>query len=208
MKDHDANRHPGPWRVMRIDSEFTGILIAAGFIAMAIVSMPLATAFVLGSLVFGGLVALLLRVTPKRYLRMLLITVTVVVAAVFWWAGRRPQRPQAVSPKAFHIETESAGFILHKPGFWVDCWFDKAANLDRCKLTDEKGARLFEDVFLTCRGQTIPEDELILNEQRTGNPWNQSPDNRANLSIVFLEDHRILLPQSRYAEAKQVYCFA
>lgn len=183
MKDHDANRHPGPWRVMRIDSEFTGILIAAGFIAMAVVSMPLATAFVLGSLAFGGLVALLLRFTPKRYLRMVLVTVTVIVAAVLWWAGRRPQRPQAVSPKAFHVEAKSAGFTLHKPGFWPDCWFDKAANLDRCKLTDEKGAQLFEDVFLTCRNQTIPEDELILDEQRTGTSWTQSSDNGVNLPL-------------------------
>jgi len=60
MKQHDANRHPGPWRVMRVDSEFAGLLVAVGFVVMGLVSMPLATWFLLG---VG--VALLLRCTRK-----------------------------------------------------------------------------------------------------------------------------------------------
>src|SRR5262245_60455882 len=104
VKDYDAKRHPGPWRAMRLDSEFAGIFVAVGFLAMALVSMPLATLFVLGSLAFGGLVALLLRFTPKRFLGTVLVTVTVLVAVGLWWTGRRPQRPQSVSLKGFHVE--------------------------------------------------------------------------------------------------------
>src|SRR5215813_1163626 len=141
MKDHDANRHPGPWHVMRLDSEFAGILVAVGFLAMALVSMPLATWFIIGSLAFGGVVALLLRFTPRRLLRTVLVTVTVLVAVALWWTGRRPQRPHSVSLKGFHVEASDAGSRPHKLGFWVDCWFDKTANLDRCKLTDENGTR-------------------------------------------------------------------
>jgi hypothetical protein len=40
MKQRDANRHPGPWRVMRVDSEFAGLLVAVGFVVMGLVSMP------------------------------------------------------------------------------------------------------------------------------------------------------------------------
>jgi hypothetical protein len=65
MKDHDANRHPGPWRIMQVDSEFAGLLVAVGFLVMGFVSMPIATCFVLGALVLGGLVAILLRLTGK-----------------------------------------------------------------------------------------------------------------------------------------------
>ncbi|PYX07541.1 MAG: hypothetical protein DMG88_14235 [Acidobacteria bacterium] len=65
MKQHDANRHPGPWRVMRVDSEFAGLLVAVGFVVMGLVSMPLATWFLLGALVLGVGVALLLRCTRK-----------------------------------------------------------------------------------------------------------------------------------------------
>ena len=65
MKQHDANRHPGPWRVMRVDSAFAGLLVAVGFVVMGLVSMPLATWFLLGALVLGVGVALLLRCTRK-----------------------------------------------------------------------------------------------------------------------------------------------
>ncbi|HEV2728765.1 MAG TPA: hypothetical protein VGV15_01935 [Terriglobales bacterium] len=61
MKQHDANRHPGPWRVMRVDSEFAGLLVAVGFVVMGLVSMPIATWFLLGALVLGVGAALLLR---------------------------------------------------------------------------------------------------------------------------------------------------
>ena len=63
MKQHDVSRHPGPWRVMRVDSEFAGLLVAVGFVVMGLVSMPIATWFLLGALVLGVGVALLLRWT-------------------------------------------------------------------------------------------------------------------------------------------------
>ncbi len=34
MKQRDTNRHPGPFRVMRVDSEFAGLLVAVGFVVM------------------------------------------------------------------------------------------------------------------------------------------------------------------------------
>ncbi len=52
MKNRDANRHPGIMRVMKVDSEFAGILVAVGFLVM-------------GALGLGVAVALLLRFTRK-----------------------------------------------------------------------------------------------------------------------------------------------
>jgi hypothetical protein len=66
MKNHDVERHPGPWRVMRVDSEFAGLLVAAGFLVMGFVSMPIAAWFVLGSLLVGSLVALLLHFSARK----------------------------------------------------------------------------------------------------------------------------------------------
>ena len=37
MKDRDRNRHPGPFRVMRADAEFAGILIAVSFVVLGLV---------------------------------------------------------------------------------------------------------------------------------------------------------------------------
>jgi len=69
MKQRDTNRHPGPFRVMRVDSEFAGLLVAVGvavgFVVMGLVSMPIATWFVLGALLLGVGVALLLRYVRK-----------------------------------------------------------------------------------------------------------------------------------------------
>lgn len=61
----------GPWRVMQLDSEFAGLLVAVGFLVMGLVSMPLATGFVLGAIALGVVVALLLRFTPRKLSRVM-----------------------------------------------------------------------------------------------------------------------------------------
>ncbi len=66
MKDHDANRHPGPWRVMQVDAGFAGIIVAVGFQVMGLVSTPIVRWFLLGALLLGCGVALLLRLTGKE----------------------------------------------------------------------------------------------------------------------------------------------
>ena len=64
MKDRDASRHPGPFRIMQVDSEIAGLLVAVAFLVMGFVSMPIATGFVLGAIALGVIVALVLRFTP------------------------------------------------------------------------------------------------------------------------------------------------
>jgi hypothetical protein len=65
MKNRDASRHPGIMRVMKIDSEFAGLLLAVAFLVMGAVGLDIGKWFVLGALVLGGGVALLLRFTRK-----------------------------------------------------------------------------------------------------------------------------------------------
>ena len=50
---------------MHVDSEVAGILIAVGFVVMAVVGIPLARWFVLGAALLGIPVALLLRFTRR-----------------------------------------------------------------------------------------------------------------------------------------------
>jgi hypothetical protein len=61
MKHREPNRHPGIMCVMQVDSEVAGILIAVGFVLMGLVSMPIAKWFFLGAVLFGVVVALVLR---------------------------------------------------------------------------------------------------------------------------------------------------
>jgi hypothetical protein len=65
MQHRVLARHPGPFRVMQTDSEFTGILVALGFVVLAVVGIPLARWFVLAAVLRGIPVALLLRFTRK-----------------------------------------------------------------------------------------------------------------------------------------------
>jgi len=78
MKDRDGSRHPGPFRIMQVDSEIAGLLVAVGFLVMGFVSMPIATWFVLGAITLGVVVALLLRFTPKKFSRVVLGTVIIL----------------------------------------------------------------------------------------------------------------------------------
>jgi len=204
MKDRDASRHPGPFRIMQVDSEIAGLLVAVGFLVMGFVSMPIATGFVLGTFALGVIVALVLRFTPKKFTRVVLGTVIILAAVVLWWEGHNPRRPRTVSSNALYVLPNNVPFTLHKTGYWLDCRFDEHANVDRCKLTDEQGTGSFEDVFLPCVGQTpLPQGELVFDTRRTGYTWTRTPDKGINVPVVYLKDRQVLLPQRFYAEAKR-----
>jgi hypothetical protein len=204
MKNRDANRHPGPWRIMQVDSEFAGLLVAVGFLVMGFVSMPIATGFVLGAIALGVVVALLLRFSPKKFTRPAVAMVIILAAVSLWWEGSKPRRPHTVSSNALYVLPNNVPFAWHKTGYWLDCWFDKQVSVDRCKLTDEKGTGSFEDVFLPCVGQTpLPQSELVFNTRLTGEIWTRSPGKGINVPVVHLENGQVLLPQSLYAGAKR-----
>jgi len=192
-----------------MDSEFAGIIVAVGFLVLGLVSMPLATAFILGAIALGVVIALLLRFTPKKVSRVVFGTAIILAAGGLWWLGHKPRRPRTVSSNALYVLPNNVPPTLHQTGYWLDCRFDQHAKVDRCTLTDENGNTAFEDVFLPCIEQApFSQKELVFDARRTGNKWTQSQDKRVNVPIVYLEDHRILLPQSLYAEAKsEVYCY-
>jgi len=208
MKNHDANRHPGPWRVMSVDSETAGILVAVGFLAMGLVSIPVARWFVLGCLALGGVFAVLLRFAPKGVIRPIVGAVIVLIVVVLWWAGRVPRRPHGVSSNAVYVLPNNVRLGLFQTGYWFECWFDQHENADRCKLTDKNGNSVFEDVFVTCGSQaTIPQSELVIKPE-TGQRWIQSHDARVIVPIPYVRYGQILFPRSLYAEAQQEgYCY-
>ena len=66
MHNHDSERHPGPWRIMRVETGLVGVVIAIGFLIMGFVSMPIAAWFVFGAAVLGAGIAVLLRFNRKE----------------------------------------------------------------------------------------------------------------------------------------------
>lgn len=208
MEDHEAKRHPGPWRVMQVDSEFAGLLVAVGFLVLGLVSMPVATAFVLAAITLGVVVALLLRFTSRKFSRLIVGALIIFFTAfVFWPAGHKPRRPHSVSSNAVYVLPNNVP-PRFQTGYWLECWFDQRENVDRCKLTDKNGNGVFEDVFVTCGSQaTIPKSELVF-MQETGRTWIQSRDERVNVPVPYVRYGQILFPRSLYADAKQKgYCY-
>jgi hypothetical protein len=210
MKDRDASRHPGPWRVMKVDSEFAGLLVAVGFLVMGFVSMPIATWFILGAVALGVFVALVLRFIPKKYSRVVVGTVVILATVVLFWEGcnplrRPPPAPPTVSTNALYVLPDNVQLRWHNGGYWLDCWFDKQANVDRCKLTDEKGTGLFEDAFLPCVGkEPLSQSAFVADGRREwgGRIWKRFPDKGVAVPVVYFWD-QVLFPRSFYAEAKR-----
>jgi hypothetical protein len=207
MEDHSTKRHPGPWRVMNVDSEFAGLLVAVGFLVMGLVSMPIATVFVLGTIVLGVVVALLLRFIPRKFSRAMVATIIILAPFVFWWEGHTPRRPLTVSSNALYVVPKNLQLRFRQAGYWLECWFDQHENVDRCKLTDENGIVSFEDVFLPRPGHTpLPQSELVF-QRETGRSWIQSCDKRINVPVIYLPYGQGLIPRSLYIQATQeVHC--
>ena len=66
MRDRTPNPHPGPYRIMRINSESIGIIIAIGFVVMGVVGVPIAKWFLIGGSVLSIGIALVLRYLRNR----------------------------------------------------------------------------------------------------------------------------------------------
>lgn len=66
MKDHTPTPHPGPYRIMRINSESAGIIVAIGFVVMGVVGVPIAKWFLICGVLLGVGVAVVLRYLRKR----------------------------------------------------------------------------------------------------------------------------------------------
>ncbi len=67
MKTHDSDRHPGPWRVMRVDSEFAGIIVAIAFVVLGVVGLPIGRWFLLGAVLLGLVFVGLIKLLRKSY---------------------------------------------------------------------------------------------------------------------------------------------
>ncbi len=65
MKQGDPKPHPGPFRVMKVDAECAGILVAIGFFVMGFVSVPIAKGFLIGAFAAGIAVAVILGLIRK-----------------------------------------------------------------------------------------------------------------------------------------------
>ena len=66
MKDPSPPRHPGPFRIPRVDGESAAIIVAIGFVVLALVGLPIAKFFLLGATLVGAVVAILFRVFRKK----------------------------------------------------------------------------------------------------------------------------------------------
>jgi len=135
----------------------------------------------------------------------LLGTTIVIAMVVVWWTARPPRRPAGLSANALYLESGIVPFKRSStPGDWLDCWFDKREQFDRCRLTDERGNLEFEDVFRPYEGQSpLPQRDLVLDHRKTGGIWTGTYEKGLRYPVVYLANGQILLPRSDYEKAKR-----
>ena len=66
MQAWSPKPHPGPFRLMKVDAESAGILVAVAFFVMGFVSVPIAKGFLIGAFLLGIGVAVVLWLIRKR----------------------------------------------------------------------------------------------------------------------------------------------
>ena len=66
MKHREVNRHLGPMRVLQVDAECAGFLVAIGFVVLGLVGLPIGKWFLLAALALGASVACCLRLAKHR----------------------------------------------------------------------------------------------------------------------------------------------
>lgn len=135
-----------------------------------------------------------------------LVGATCLIFMVLIWQGSRlPPRPANISGSAAFLERGVVPFKLSTHGDWLDCWEDLKANLDRCKLADEKGDVLFEDVFLPYEGSSpISESDLVIDTPKTRSFHYGVKNSPASIPLIYLQGGQILLPKSDYDHAKRI----
>jgi hypothetical protein len=134
-----------------------------------------------------------------------ILGIVVAVGLLFWWEGRRPERPASLPPNAIYIESGVVPFKLKStPGRWLGCWYDANDQFDHCKVTNENGWLEFEDVFLPSEGQiTVSQSDLVLDIHRTGTLWTGSYEKGITVPVIYLTNGQILLPRTIFEKAKR-----
>jgi hypothetical protein len=134
----------------------------------------------------------------------LVATIFIVVLFLMQRGTRVPPRPANISSRGVFLEVGVVPFKLSTHGDWLECWKDDAANMNRCRYTDEKGAVYFEDFVLPYEGVSpVPAGELVIDPVRTGSFHYGVTDKNLRFPLIFLRNGQILLPQSDYEWGKQ-----
>jgi hypothetical protein len=151
----------------------------------------------------------------SRVLRNILLAGLVVLGTLFfvllalaWWGSRIPKRPSDISASGIFIERGSVPFKLSTHGDWLDCWRDSLTSTNRCRLTDERGAVMFEDTFLPYAAQApLTNTDLRIDAKKTGHLSMGVTGYDISLPIIFLQNGTILLPQTDFQRAKNIVEF-
>jgi hypothetical protein len=127
-----------------------------------------------------------------------------IPVSFMWRASIPPPTPQNLSARAIYIERGTTPFKITRTGDWLDCWFDDREKVDRCQMTDLRGAVEFEDIFVPLPGHPPAMTADLQFDSKTGSLRTGSDvDGKwVAVPIVFLRDGAVLIPKSRYDEGK------
>ena len=131
----------------------------------------------------------------------LIVLLIAGVVGGYWWAGRVPSRPTGVAANAEFLWAPHVGFPGPRRGWWLSCWENAGRN--RCKLSDVAGNAEYEGEFVVYSDKgSPPTDQLKIDPEKTTD--NKVWIGSALVPLVFLQNGKVLIPASKYAEGARL----
>jgi len=128
--------------------------------------------------------------------------VVVGIWGAYWWSNTPPRRPSNVSSSAVFLPAGHLGLPAPKHGTWIECWFVESPMVNRCRLTEMDGARLYEGEFVASDGKSaVQNEDLRIQVEPTSNVnhWIRI-EGFLSAPLVFLKNGTVLIPKDVYAE--------
>lgn len=136
----------------------------------------------------------------------IVVSIAIVIAGFYWWAGIPPSRPSAMSSKAVFLWAPNVGVPTFKRGVWVDCRFDSEKNTDWCQVADVRGKLTYEGEFLSYKtGSPVRDTEVLIDQKTTNKNWPERGEWLANelVPLVYLQSGDVLIPKAAFEKGKK-----
>ena len=109
--------------------------------------------------------------------------------------GLQPARPLDM-PAGAHFVASSYDLTLNEPkGDWVACIIDRTQNADFCRVTDDRGAVVYQGDFLPLRSEEpVPAGELQVARMNADHLFVEGPAEEGPVPVIRLVNGAVLVP--------------
>lgn len=94
--------------------------------------------------------------------------VVLLISGGYWRLNIPPRLPHGVSGNAVFLWARHLGLPAPKHGTWIECWFEHASSVNKCKLNEMDGTPGYQGIFLPDKGKTpVSQENLKIETEPT-----------------------------------------